>query len=91
MSTDNAIGGRIRTARKMRHLTVQRLAEAVAVSVPTLEKYENGSRNPSPAMLVLLAKALHVGVDHLTGQPYLNGTETEDQVHAVIPPNHADL
>jgi transcriptional regulator with XRE-family HTH domain len=85
MSTDKAIGGRIRTARKMRHLTVQRLANDVGVSIPTLEKYENGSRNPNPAVLVLLAKALDVGVEHLTGQPYLNGTETEDQVHAVIP------
>lgn len=85
MTTDKAIGSRIRTARKMRHLTVQRLAEAVAISVPTLEKYENGTRNPNPAVLVQLARALDVGVEHLTGQPYLNGTETEDQVHAVIP------
>jgi transcriptional regulator with XRE-family HTH domain len=85
MTTDKAIGARIRTARKMRHLTVQRLADDVAISVTTLEKYENGTRNPNPAVLVQLARALGVGVEHLNGQPYLNGTETEDQVHAVIP------
>lgn len=85
MTTDKGIGARIRTARKMRHMTVSGLAGEVAISVPTLEKYENGTRNPNPAVLVQLARALGVGLDHLNGQPYLNGTETEDQVHAVIP------
>jgi transcriptional regulator with XRE-family HTH domain len=85
MSTDNAIGGRIRTARKMRHLTVSGLANLVAISPSLLEKIERGDRNPSPSLVVQIARALDIGPEYLHGQPYLNGTESEDQVHAVIP------
>ncbi|MFC1410524.1 helix-turn-helix domain-containing protein [Streptacidiphilus sp. N1-12] len=84
-TTDKAIGARIRTARKMRHRTVEGLASEVAISTSLLEKIERGDRNPTPALIVQLAKALDIGAEHLNGQPYLNGTETEDQVHAVIP------
>lgn len=79
------LGERIRAARKMRGFSVRQLAEMVNVSIPTLEKYEGGTRNPSNRMIVDLAKALHVGPERLNGQPYMNSAESEDGVQAVIP------
>ncbi|MCM1964819.1 helix-turn-helix transcriptional regulator [Streptomyces sp. G1] len=79
------IGHRIRETRKTRRMTVQQLATAVNVSVSSVEKWERGDRTPPPGMVVHLARALHVGPDHLHGQPYWNGAETADQVQAVIP------
>ncbi|MFJ1649636.1 helix-turn-helix domain-containing protein [Streptomyces sp. NPDC088258] len=79
------IGKNIREVRKVRQLTVRQLAGKIAVSVSTLEKYESGDRNPPPGVIAQLARHLHVGPDRLTGQPYLGGAETDDQVQAVIP------
>ncbi|MBH1938634.1 helix-turn-helix transcriptional regulator [Streptomyces sp. AV19] len=79
------VGERIREVRKVRKMSVKQLADAVAISVSTLQKYENGQRVVPPAMLTHLARALRVGPTHLTGQPYINGAETEEQAQAVIP------
>ncbi|NUQ95595.1 MAG: helix-turn-helix transcriptional regulator [Streptomyces sp.] len=79
------IGERIREHRKIRHLTVRELAARLNISVSALEKYENGSRNPAPGLVVRMARALSIGPERLTGQPFINGAESEDQVQAVIP------
>ncbi|MFJ5117903.1 MULTISPECIES: helix-turn-helix domain-containing protein [unclassified Kitasatospora] len=81
----SAIGDRIREHRKIRHMTVRELAGKVNISPSTLEKYEAGSRNPSSGLLVRLAKALAVGPERLTGQPFVNGAESDEQVQAIIP------
>jgi transcriptional regulator with XRE-family HTH domain len=79
------VGERIRAARKMRGFTARQLADAVNISIPLLYKYEQGTRNPSNRMVIELAKALHIGPERLTGQPYMNGAEAESGVQAVIP------
>ncbi|WP_282695506.1 helix-turn-helix transcriptional regulator [Streptomyces sp. CC208A] len=79
------IGLRIREVRKIRQMTVRQLAGKIRVSVSTLEKYESGDRNPPPGVVAQIARALRVGPDRLTGQPYWNGAETAEQVQAVIP------
>ncbi|MEV4739931.1 helix-turn-helix transcriptional regulator [Streptomyces sp. NPDC049555] len=84
MSSDH-VGRRIRELRKVRQLSVRHLAGKAGVSVSALEKYESGDRNPPPGVLTQIARALAVGVDRLTGQPYVNGAETETQVQAIIP------
>jgi transcriptional regulator with XRE-family HTH domain len=84
MSKDG-VGANIRTARKMRGMTLQQLADATHISVASLEKYESGGRNPSTRAVLDIAKALRVGTDQLNGQPYMNGTEADDGVQAVIP------
>ncbi|MFD3517691.1 helix-turn-helix domain-containing protein [Streptomyces sp. NPDC058657] len=84
MSTEH-IGKRIREVRKIRQLSVRQLATMVALSPSSLEKYESGDRNPPPGVIAQLARALHVGPDRLTGQPYWSGAEAADQVQAVIP------
>ncbi|QKW06914.1 helix-turn-helix transcriptional regulator [Streptomyces sp. NA04227] len=79
------VGQQIRELRKVRQLTVRGLADRVSISVSLLEKFEAGSRTPTAGLLANLARALGVGPDRLTGQPYMNGAESEDQVQAVIP------
>ena len=83
--THIAIGERIRTMRKIRHLSVRQLAAKALISTSLLEKIECGDRNPSPALVVALAKALAVGPEILHGQPYYNSTESDEQIQAVIP------
>ncbi|MFC5720596.1 helix-turn-helix domain-containing protein [Streptomyces gamaensis] len=83
--SEQHVGQRIRELRKIRQMSVRQLANAVAVSVSALEKYERGDRTVSPATLARLAQALKVGPTSLTGQPYLNGAEAEVQAQAVIP------
>ncbi len=78
-------GERIREHRKIRHMTVAGLAGAVNISPSALEKYESGSRTAPPGTLVQIARALAVGPERLTGQPYINGAESDDQVQVVIP------
>ncbi|WP_116211704.1 helix-turn-helix domain-containing protein [Streptomyces olivoreticuli] len=85
MSTAQHVGTRIRELRKIRKMTVRQLAAKAAVSASTLQKYESGDRNPPAGAIAQLAQALHVGPDKITGQPYMNGAESEDQVQAVIP------
>ncbi|WP_424891775.1 helix-turn-helix domain-containing protein [Streptomyces sp. XH2] len=85
MSTTSHIGERIRELRKVRQLTVRQLASRVKISPSLLQKFESGDRNPAPGLIAQLARALGVGPDRLTGQPYINGAETEEQVQAVIP------
>ncbi|MFE5868529.1 helix-turn-helix domain-containing protein [Streptomyces roseifaciens] len=85
MSSTTHIGERIRELRKVRRLTVRQLADRVKISPSLLQKYESGDRNPAPGLIAQLARALGVGPDRLTGQPYINGVETEEQVQAVIP------
>ncbi|MFF4403562.1 helix-turn-helix domain-containing protein [Streptomyces sp. NPDC001404] len=85
MSTKHHVGARIREVRKIRQMSVRQLAGKINVSVSLLEKYESGDRNPAPGVIARLAQALHVGPERITGQPYMNGAETEDQAQAVIP------
>ncbi|MCF3101409.1 helix-turn-helix transcriptional regulator [Streptomyces roseoverticillatus] len=85
MSTASHIGQRISELRHVRQLTTRQLAAKVNISVSFLEKIERGARNPSPGLIPRLAEALGVGPDQITGQPYMNGTETEEQAQAVIP------
>lgn len=79
------VGANIRAARKMRQMTVRQLSDAVNISVALLEKIERGTRTPSSRTLLDIARVLRVGTERLNGQPYMNGTETEDQIQAVIP------
>jgi transcriptional regulator with XRE-family HTH domain len=69
----------------MRELSAEQLSIRSKISLSYLRKLESGDRTPSPRVLQDLAKALKVGPEYLTGQPYYGNPEREDRVHAVIP------
>lgn len=51
--------------RRERNFTQQALADAVAIHVNQIRRYEAGSAQPTLDALVSLAKALHVSLDDL--------------------------
>ena len=60
-------GERIKELRQNAGLTQQQLADRIWVSKAAISNYELYERNPSPEILVKLAKVFHVSVDYLLG------------------------
>lgn len=69
MTDDRALGQRIATLRKARHLEQAELAPLAAMSVSMLSQVERGVRRPSPTALESLAEALRVTPEHLLDGP----------------------
>lgn len=69
------LGKQIREIRRQRHLTQEKLAEKVDLSVPYISHLERGTKKPSLAVLVRLAESLDVTLDRL-----LSGNQTTDEV-----------
>ena len=59
------LGKQIREIRRQRHLTQEKLAEKVDLSVPYISHLERGSKKPSLEVLTRLAESLGVTVDRL--------------------------
>ncbi|HZR18719.1 MAG TPA: helix-turn-helix transcriptional regulator [Verrucomicrobiae bacterium] len=64
----SGVGQFIREMRLKRGLSVRDLAARVAMNHSFLFRIETGRRNPPPALLKKLAKALDVRVEELTGR-----------------------
>ena len=60
-----SVGQKIRTFRKMRKLTVHRLADDSATSASMISQIENGKASPGLATMVRIAKALGLSVGDL--------------------------
>ena len=60
-------GERIKELRQNAGLTQQQLADRIWVSKAAISNNELYERNPSPEILVKLAKVFHVSVDYLLG------------------------
>jgi transcriptional regulator with XRE-family HTH domain len=65
----DAVGPRLREARKGRKLTLADVAERTAISVSTLSRLESGLRRPSLDLLIPLARVYRVPLDDLVGAP----------------------
>lgn len=59
---------RLRYAREQRGLTINALGGAVGLSIRTLQRYEHGAVNPTPALLDRLALHLRVRPEWLCGE-----------------------
>lgn len=59
------IGARIKAAREQAHLTQEKLAEAVGVSVQYVSDLERGRVGASVATVIRLSQTLQVSCDHL--------------------------
>ena len=62
------LGKRLRETRMQKKMTQQTLADMVQVELRTYQRYEEGTREPSFAMLRALADALEVSTDYLLGR-----------------------
>lgn len=82
---EDTIGARVALLRKQRGISQQRLAAQARLSKSLLSKVETGQKPATPAFVSSAARALHVDVTDLTGQPYRDSTAREDGAHAVIP------
>ncbi|WP_369371191.1 helix-turn-helix domain-containing protein [Promicromonospora sp. Populi] len=85
MPDDDSIGLRIAQQRKARGITQIALAHDAGVSVSLLRKMEQGSRIASQPVVAALARALHVDVATLTGQPYDRDGPHPDRIHTAVP------
>ena len=81
----DGIGTRIAEARKLRGLTQAGLAMLVPCSGSLVSQVERGAKPATPWFVAAVARALHIDVPQLLGQPYRGTTERTDRVHASIP------
>ncbi|MFJ8157029.1 helix-turn-helix domain-containing protein [Streptomyces sp. NPDC094468] len=63
------IGPRLRRLRRDRGLTLEALAARTGISVSTLSRLEAGKRSPSLDLLIPLARAHRIALDHLVAAP----------------------
>lgn len=59
---------RLRSCRMERKITQQKMADFLEITLNSYQKYEQGTREPSLAMLVRLADILQVPTDYLLGR-----------------------
>jgi transcriptional regulator with XRE-family HTH domain len=81
----DGVGARIARLRKLRHFTQVGLAAQARVSQGMISQVERGRKQPSPAVVAAIARALSVPVTDLTGQPYLAELRQE-QLDGLIQP-----
>ena len=65
MEENFMFGKRLREVRITRHLTQQKLADAIGLALRSYQCYEQGTREPPLDMLVKLADVLEVPTDYL--------------------------
>lgn len=71
----SVMGRRIRSARKMRNMSADVLAELIGITVASLGHIECGDRKPSLQTLYSIAVVLDVSIDYLVGNT-LSPSET---------------
>ena len=75
----NHIGQRIKELRKQNDLTQEKLADFLGVTYQSVSKWECGTTMPDLALIVPLARLLHVSTDELLGmQPQETDTRREE-------------
>lgn len=62
------LGSRLRDTRKQHGLTQQQAADYMMISLNAYQKYEQGTRKPSPDALVKLADFYETSTDYLLGR-----------------------
>ncbi|MER5971375.1 helix-turn-helix transcriptional regulator [Streptomyces sp. NPDC002055] len=79
------VGARIHELRALRGYSLRELAQRAHVSKSMLSDVERGERHPSEQVIAAVAKALHVSVPVLHGQPYIEQLR-RDQLDQLIAP-----
>lgn len=80
---------RLRSARIYRGFTLQALADAIGITLITIQKYEAGVREPNLQTLRQLADTLNVSTDFLLGRDeFLRSLGVSVDVPLEGPPRH---
>lgn len=78
---------RMRSARITRGYTLQKAADALGISLRSIQKYESGEREPDFKLLVDIADLFDVPTDFLLGRDdYLNSLGVHVDVSPEGPP-----
>jgi transcriptional regulator with XRE-family HTH domain len=64
----DTLGERLVERRKLAKLTQEKLSELVKISVPTINRIENGRSDPKTNELLSLAATLNTSIAYLTGE-----------------------
>ncbi|MEV5677424.1 helix-turn-helix transcriptional regulator [Streptomyces sp. NPDC052179] len=78
MESTPAPGENVSVLRKARGLGQAKLARLAGISASYLTKIETGTRPVTPPVAAALAKALHVPIQRVYGQPFLGPSEQAD-------------
>jgi transcriptional regulator with XRE-family HTH domain len=81
MLSEERIGTRIAVLRKTRGWTARELARRANISYSLITKVESGVAPASPAFIGAVARALHVGVPQIIGQPYAEPPGLAGRLH----------
>ncbi|MEV2255151.1 helix-turn-helix transcriptional regulator [Streptomyces sp. NPDC050147] len=90
MSRDDHTGARIAHQRKIAGLTQHGLAMKIPYSYSMLHQVEGGHKAASPDLVSAVARALHIDVTALTGQPYMTELQ-QDRLAELIRPIRESL
>ena len=82
---DGFEGSRLSATRRVRRLTIARLAEGAGVAASTVISWEQGRRSPNSDQLARLCLAIGCSADYLLG---LHSAEDEDLLQRV---KHDDM
>jgi transcriptional regulator with XRE-family HTH domain len=82
---DEHTGARIADHRKLAGLTQRGLAQRIPYSYSLLTQVESGHKSASPDFIAAVARALHIDVTALTGQPYVTQLQ-QDRLDGLIRP-----
>lgn len=82
---DDHTGARIREQRKLHRLTQRQLADRIPYSYSLLNQVECGARPATGDFVAAVARALHVDVTILTGQPYVTELQRDRLAELVRP------
>ncbi|MFJ4683778.1 helix-turn-helix domain-containing protein [Streptomyces sp. NPDC091377] len=82
--TDDRIGARIASYRKLAGYTQREFAEIAYLSLGSVRKVERGERLPTHGYLIASARTLGVSVEELSGQPFRGESQPNERVHAPI-------
>ena len=77
----NVVGKTIKSLRKAQKMTQSELAEKLNISVPTLQRYENGVNEPKNIMVESIAKVFNVSPWYIiTGANVSFEIDTQDSL-----------
>lgn len=83
--------GRLRYLRTKGHVSQKSLCEAIGITTKQLQRYENGTSEPTLSKMVLLADYFHIPLDFLAGRGVFANWEDYSPLKDAIVDELADM